>query len=401
MYSISSKSFDNEFYIGKSTTGPYKPIKEINEKFSDIAYNMVSKEIYEKIKNDDLCIREEKIFNNKLIVISLLFDYLNKDGNFFLAVMGFCNDQIIEIFYILSFMFDYCVIYNSTFIVCKNFNPIIKKEDFENIINKDFFIEPKYKLNDLVYYLENNLKYHTKKLTILLENKEDAFLDIIFNELVSSFKYYNKKEVNDFIIEYNKSIITNFKRVLINNKLMKTSSAINGKEGLFLINIIKKYNFKKCLEVGMAYGISAFYILTNQNVNLISIDPFQNTQWNNYGMNLLKEFNFDKRHELYEMKNYIALPKLLDIHSNTFDCIFIDGFHTFDYTLLDFFYSNLLLKLNGIIIIDDALHYGVSKCIKYIENNYNFYKKLDSPVTFAMFQKINEDKREWNFHKEF
>jgi hypothetical protein len=40
----------------------------------------------------------------------------------------------------------------------------------------------------------------------------------------------------------------------------------------------------------MAYGISAFYILTNENVNLISIDPFQSTQWNNYGVNLLKEF---------------------------------------------------------------------------------------------------------------
>jgi predicted O-methyltransferase YrrM len=103
-----------------------------------------------------------------------------------------------------------------------------------------------------------------------------------------------------------------------------------------------------------------------------------------------------------EMKSYIALPKLLEKNQNKFDFIFIDGFHTFDYTLLDFFYSNLLLKINGYILIDDALHHGVNKCIEYIKNNYlDSYKKIDSPVTFALFKKINEDKREWNFHKNF
>ena len=55
----------------------------------------------------------------------------------------------------------------------------------------------------------------------------------------------------------------------------------------------------------------------------------------------------------YNLNNsYIALPKLLEKYKyNYFDFIFIDGFHTFDYTLVDFFFSNLLLKINGIIVI--------------------------------------------------
>lgn len=56
-------------------------------------------------------------------------------------------------------------------------------------------------------------------------------------------------------------------------------------------------------------------------------------------------------------------------------------------TLFDFFYSNLLLKIGGIIIIDDALHYGVNKCIKYIETNYLSYTKLNSSPTIAVFKK--------------
>ena len=216
-------------------------------------------------------------------------------------------------------------------------------------------------------------------------------------------KYYNINIVNEIMTDFNLSLIDLFKSTYVNNKVIKTSSAINGREGHFLIKVIKKYNLINILEIGFAFGISAFYILSNKETKLTSIDPFQKTQWNNKGLELLKEYKFDKRHTLHELKSYVALPKLLEkYNTNYYDFIFIDGFHTFDYTLLDFFYSNLLLKMKGIIIIDDAMHSGVSKCVKYIENNYaNFYKKLESPISFAMFQKIDEDKRDWNYHKNF
>ena len=85
----------------------------------------------------------------------------------------------------------------------------------------------------------------------------------------------------------------------------------------------------------------------------------------------------------------------------SFDFIFIDGWHTFDYTLVDFFYANLLLKINGFIIIDDVLHAGVKSCINYLTSNYKFYKKIESPITVACYQKLRNDDREWNYHTKF
>ena len=86
---------------------------------------------------------------------------------------------------------------------------------------------------------------------------------------------------------------------------------------------------------------------------------------------------------------------------NGFDLIFIDGMHLFDYTLVDIYFSVKLLKINGIIVIDDALHPGVQKCVNYFDSNYKFYKKLESPVTLASYQKISDDNRDWNFHQKF
>jgi predicted O-methyltransferase YrrM len=45
-------------------------------------------------------------------------------------------------------------------------------------------------------------------------------------------------------------------------KQIKIHSAIKKEEGANITRIINKYKLKKCLEIGMAFGISAFYILT-------------------------------------------------------------------------------------------------------------------------------------------
>lgn len=354
-----------------------------NTKFENIIYS---------------CKKEELL----LKYISNLFDYLKIGGNFFLTINTYCNENFVEIIYLLTLLFETVIIYNTFYILCKNFSPAIKQEEIKKIIGKSFSIEPKEQINEFSLYLKNNIEYNIKKYKILLKNEETTFLELIMNEIISSFKYLNKFNDN-IMIDYIKSLIQYFKRILIKDKLVKISSNINTNEGQQMYNIINKYNCKKCLEIGMAFGISAFYILQNKNAKLISIDPFQKSQWGYNGINLLKQVNFINRHKLYQDKSYVILPKLLKKYKNNyFDFIFIDGFHTFDYTLIDFFYSNLLLKLNGIIIIDDALHNGVNKCIKYIETNYSsFYKKLESTPTCAIFQKINEDKREWNYHKNF
>jgi predicted O-methyltransferase YrrM len=406
-YSITAHDFDSDYHIKKiiesgGSVDYVGPIKDIKNKYKNIIYNTQSKYLYEKIAKYDSCKRESLLHNTKLRTISHLFDFLEEGGSFYIAFQGYCENGIIEILYILSFMFEYVIIYNSIYVLCKNFNSVLRKSDIEKVINKVFSIEPKNDLENLIKYLNNNLKYQIFKYNLLIENKEEEFLDTIKSEILDSVKYYNPDKIDKVLLDFNFSIMKNFKMIYVDNKLIKTSSGINSNEGTTIVNIIKKYNFKKCLEVGMAYGISAFYILSNIDTTLISIDPYQDTQWLNYGMNLLKEFDFNKRHKLYKLKSYVVLPKLLkELGDNYFDFIFIDGFHTFDYTLVDIFYASLLLKVNGIIIIDDALHPGVKKCIDYIITNYKFYKKLESINSMAVFMKYKEDERDWNFHYNF
>ena len=225
--------------------------------------------------------------------------------------------------------------------------------------------------------------------------RDRKYIDLIPNNLISQYK----SSLQFYLLIIGKEII-------YKNKLTKVHSSVNFKEGEFLFKMIKKYDYKKCVEVGLAFGISAMYILnaiqSYKNNFLISIDPYQTEQWNNMGLKLIKEVSLSKNHTLMEEKSYTALPKLLEEYGEgSFDFIFIDGWHTFDYTLVDFFYADLLVKVDGMIIVDDVLHKGVNKFEKYIKSNYGFYKQLHSPKTVGCFKKLRKDDRDWDFHKDF
>ncbi len=223
-------------------------------------------------------------------------------------------------------------------------------------------------------------------------------------------KIIGEDNISEFQQELSLIFATRFKLKIYENKnknknnmdLIKVNANVNSVEGKYISDIIEKYKFKNCLEVGLAHGISSVYILNNPNTKLISIDPFQKRDFNNEGLRFIKYLGLDGRHTFVNKKSYEALPEILEKDGNkTFDFIFIDGFHTFDYTLVDFFYSDLLLKIGGIIIVDDALHSSVRPFVNYIKTNYKHYRELKGPDTMAIFQKIKDDERAWNFHIPF
>jgi predicted O-methyltransferase YrrM len=197
--------------------------------------------------------------------------------------------------------------------------------------------------------------------------------------------------------------------IIINKKKEKLTSAISPVEGFHLYNVITLNKFIHILEVGMANGLSSLYITQalNDNKNngkLISIDPFQTSQWKSVGINHIKQAGLSEFHQLYKEKDYIALPKLLSERSaGSFDMVFIDGMHLFDYTLLDMFYAILLCRIGGVIIVDDILHDAPAKCIKYFDTNYKFLKRVQNiPCkTVATYIKISDDMRSWDFHVNF
>jgi len=163
-------------------------------------------------------------------------------------------------------------------------------------------------------------------------------------------------------------------------KSYELNSAISKAEGEFIFNLIKEHNCKTTIEVGCAYGISSLYICAalaennaNKDCHHTILDPNYRTQWNGIGEANLQRADIDY-FELQTEFSELALPKLLS-EEKKYDLIFIDGFHTMDQTLLDIYYGNRLLKVGGIMVIDDVLIEPVNKAVRYL-SNYPAYKNI-------------------------
>jgi predicted O-methyltransferase YrrM len=87
-------------------------------------------------------------------------------------------------------------------------------------------------------------------------------------------------------------------------------------------------------------------------------------------------------YELREEPSEIALPQLLRDGAE-FDLVFIDGWHTFDQTLVDLYYANRLIKPGGYIVLDDADWLAVAKAISYFAA-YPCFEIVGGASAFAL-----------------
>jgi predicted O-methyltransferase YrrM len=161
---------------------------------------------------------------------------------------------------------------------------------------------------------------------------------------------------------------------------------IDAAEGRFLTEFIaSRPDIIRTLEVGCAYGLSSLHIAgalaRRPGAHYTIIDPFQNTDWSGIGVANLDRAGVDF-YELREEPSEIALPALL-ADGAEFDLVFIDGWHTFDQTLLDMYYANRLIKSGGYIILDDADWVAVSKAVSYFAT-YPCYEMVDGASAPAL-----------------
>ncbi len=206
-----------------------------------------------------------------------------------------------------------------------------------------------------------------------------------------------------------------------NGVFQKFRDVTNPIEGRHIYNLIYQNKYKHTLEIGLAMGASAVWIcqahkdLGHKGKCHVAIDPNQSTIYENMGRLLVKRAGLSSFMKVIETTSYAGLPKLLEQVTNgtipRFHLIYIDGWHTFDYTLVDFFYADLLLEINGVIVVDDIKHKPVQKFMKYVETNYPHYTLVKETPCFsvsnsklstqATFIKNAKDSRNWNYHREF
>lgn len=158
-------------------------------------------------------------------------------------------------------------------------------------------------------------------------------------------------------------------------------SGIPYDQGMALYDWIRKTEPKQSIEVGMAYGLSTLFICqahldNGKGGRHLVIDPKQHSLYRGIGLLNLDRANLAAQLEFYEAPSYEILPKFLDKGDRT-DFIFIDGMHTFDFTLVDFFYSDLILKTGGHIVFDDIWMPSVRKVLAYILRNRSYRLEPD------------------------
>ncbi|HEY2324818.1 MAG TPA: class I SAM-dependent methyltransferase [Thermoanaerobaculia bacterium] len=132
----------------------------------------------------------------------------------------------------------------------------------------------------------------------------------------------------------------------------------------------------KAIEVGMAFGVSSLCIAdalhrNGADARLVTIDPHQTAGWRSAGMHLVARAAYDSMVTLIEEPSQTVLPQLAR-DGRRFDFAFIDGWHTFDHTLVDFFFIDLMLETGGCIVLDDVGYPAVNAVVRFILANRDY-----------------------------
>ena len=158
-----------------------------------------------------------------------------------------------------------------------------------------------------------------------------------------------------------------------------------------ITGLVRQLNARRTLEVGMAMGCSTLSILEGLSSGGLhtAIDPNQTLEggygWHGIGLESVRRAGFADRFHLIEQPSHLALPQLL-VAGEQYDFILIDGWHSYDYTFVDYFYSDLLLRDGGILVIDDWRMPQVYQVTRFIDTHKPYEKlgpRTNNPLGFS------------------
>lgn len=185
---------------------------------------------------------------------------------------------------------------------------------------------------------------------------------------------------------------------------MDAETRIYPEQGMYLYNLCRSLQPKRTLEIGLAYGFSAVYILAAQHDNgkgsHTAIEPFA-ARWHGIGQAKIEQVGMNQSFTFVAERSFPALAEL-GRKSEWFDLIFIDGNHKFDDVLVDFTLSAEICPIGGYIVFDDILMPSIGKVLSFIQKNRKDFERMPIPVfTMAAFRRIAADSRAWNYHVKF
>lgn len=117
-------------------------------------------------------------------------------------------------------------------------------------------------------------------------------------------------------------------------------------------------------------GVSGM-IITNAlslfcpDASLLSVDPYQDTQWGNIGRdNIRRAIKYSIGPHTPSHRWEKQTSKIFwEEQENRYDFVFIDGDHSFEGCLIDIRGAHRALKKGGVMVLDDVLHDGPRRAI--------------------------------------
>lgn len=238
---------------------------------------------------------------------------------------------------------------------------------------------------------------------LLDKDKQDQIKDFLT-------KHKNTDKDPDYTKKFLELMLKYFVVFTPDGNYRRLSSHTRANEHKEIRKYLEKTKAKDTLEVGFAYGSSALVFaehhqrMKHTGISHTIIDPNQyatgSGDWEGIGAENLRRCGFVKNRDwrLVEKSSVQALPELLKKYGkNWLDVALIDGWHLFDYTLLDVFYCLEMLKVGGYLIVDDKNQKSVDAVAKYIVRSYSHVLDVcPSCVSSLIIKKKGDDNRSWN-----
>jgi predicted O-methyltransferase YrrM len=158
--------------------------------------------------------------------------------------------------------------------------------------------------------------------------------------------------------------------------VVSLDSEISVAEGTALQGFIHACRPRVTLEVGCAFGISTLFICEALaevgGQKHIVIDPHQEHGWKGLGLYSSERAGFRSLVEFHGESSHRVLPAL-EAAGERVGVALIDGWHTFDYAMVDFFFVDRLLDVGGIVVLDDTAAYpAVRKLARYVATHRRY-----------------------------
>lgn len=218
-----------------------------------------------------------------------------------------------------------------------------------------------------------------------------------------------------------------------NNVPRPLLGSMSEEKGDLIIQVFEAVQPDTSVETGFAFGISTLFACAalernGKSARHVVIDPLQTVLFEGIGLLNINRAGYDRFVELQETGSELALPQLFQAGTRLQAAI-IDGYHTFDHALIDFFYINKMLDIGGVVIIDDVNMPSVARLVAHI-STYPCYRvyggtkmprapnplvalrrqfnrkalsgkySRDNPSCIAL-QKSAPDARDWDWHADF